>query len=465
MLRAFYTKTALYHTTIRFISSTIRLSSSGRGRFSNNSRNSIYKAHSVNSVPSGTRTFKMAASQHPLTGLYQPNQLKGLYYGPDVVKQHILSVLPSEQSKAFIVTGRSLATKTQLIKDLEGLLGPKRHAGTFGGIKEHAPVAQLDEATAQVEQDASIDTIISVGGGSPIDSAKAIVYRVYEKTSEGEAVAGVGASGKGKGGKGKWLRHIAIPTTLSAAECTALAGYTQSNGVKTGLAHPNIYPSYIFYDPKFGVHTPQHLFLSTGIRALDHAVETQYHPTATWVPSRLLALNAVGELFRLLPQYKADPTNEDVITGLFLAAYASLGFFGQNLKGGLGLSHTLGYALGSPYGIPHGVTSCLTLGHVVKLKARQDKKKNAEAIAAILPYIGEERSGDVVKDSDRVGERILGLVSDLGLKTTLTEKGVGRDQVDVIVERATGGLIPGKEKSQQDEETLRAVKELVERLY
>ncbi|EXJ91856.1 hypothetical protein A1O3_00406 [Capronia epimyces CBS 606.96] len=396
----------------------------------------------------------MAASLHPLAGLYQPNQLKGLYYGPSVVEKHLLSVLPGEQSKAFIVTGRSLATKTSLIKDVEALLTAKHHAGTFSGIKEHAPVAQLDEATALVLQDPSIDTVISVGGGSPIDSAKAIVYRVHEATK--------------KDGEGQWLRHITIPTTLSAAECTALAGYTGPDGVKTGVAHPNIYPAYIFYDGRFGAQTPPNLLLTTGLRALDHAVETQYHGSATWVPTRLVALSAIAELFRLLPAYKADPGNEDVVTGLFLAAFASLGLFGQNIQGSLGLSHTLGYALGSPYGIPHGVTSCLTLGHVVKLKARQSPD-NAAAIANILPYLGEQRSGDDLTDSVRVGDRILGLVADLGLNTTLTERGVGADQVDLIVSRATGGLALKKEKekksSQHDEETLKAVRKLVEGLY
>lgn len=392
-----------------------------------------------------TRAVKMDASLHPLSGLYKPNQLKGLYYGPDVVKAHILSTLPTESSKAFIVTGRSLATKTPLIKSLEELLSWKHHAGTFSNIREHAPVAQLDEATAQVQEDGTIDTIISVGGGSPIDSAKAILFRVHE-TSQ------------------KWLTHIAIPTTLSAAECTAMAGYTEANGVKTGIAHPNVYPSFVFYDPKFGAYTPPSLFLSTAVRSLDHAVETQYHPSATWIPTRLVALNAIGELFRLLPKYKANPKDEDVITGLFLAAYASLGFLGANLKGGLGLSHSLGYALGSPYGIPHGITSCLTLGHVVKLKARQSTE-NAENIATVLPYIGERRSGDDVKDSDLVGDRILGLVEELGLKTTLTEKGVGKDQLDIICERATGGLIPSKDKAPQEEQLLNAVRGLVEKLW
>ncbi len=394
---------------------------------------------------SRAKSTKMESSLHPLTGLYKPNNLKGLYYGPNVVKEHLLSALPTETSKAFIITGASLATKTPLIKSIEELLTSKHHAGTFSDIKQHAPVEQLDQATEIVKKDDSIDTIISIGGGSPIDSAKAITYRVNEKS-------------------GKWLLHITIPTTLSVAEGSAGAGYTQSDGVKTGIAHPNVYPQYIFYDPTFGVHTPPHLFLSTGFRALDHAVEMQYHPTATWIPCRLVALNAIAELFRLLPKYKDNPKDKDTITGLFLAAYATFVYLGLNTKGGLGLSHQLGYALGSPYGIPHGITSCLTLGHVVKLKARQ-KSDFAQNVAAILPYVGGQRSGDDVKDADEVGDKILGLVEEMGLKTTLTEKGVGKDQLDIICARATGGLTPQKEKTKQEEEMLKAVRGLVEKLW
>ena len=98
---------------------------------------------------------------------------------------------------------------------------------------------------------------------------------------------------------------------------------------------------YIFYDPGFGKYTPPALFASTGVRALDHAVEAQYHGTATLMPARWNGLVAIKELFELLPQYLKVPEDEDVITRLYLAAFASLGFIGQNLKGGLGLSHTL----------------------------------------------------------------------------------------------------------------------------
>ena len=322
-----------------------------------------------------------------------------------------------EKSKAFIITGSSLANKTSLVKSVESLLGSSRHAGTFSNIKQHAPVAELDKATDAVRNDDSIDTIISIGGGSPIDSAKAISYRLNEKS-------------------GRFLHHIAIPTTLSAAECTFNAGYTETNGQKTGVAHPECAPHAILYDSKFALETPEKLWMSTGLRALDHAVELLYHPTSTEVPCRQLTLIAAHDLFTYLPKYKSNPKDEDVITKLQLASYASLGFLGLNVKGGLGLSHTLGYALGSPYSIPHGITSCMTLGHVVKLKASTDPSA-ASQISRLCPFVGVTASGDDVKDGIAVGDAILKLVESLGLKSSLTEYKVDESEAHTITKTAT----------------------------
>lgn len=169
------------------------------------------------------------------------------------MKKHLLDCLPSEKSKAFIITGTSLANKTDLIKQVEELLG-SRHAATYSKIGQHAPIKQLDEATELVMNDKNVDTIVSIGGGSPIDSAKAISYRSHEKT-------------------GKWLYHITIPTTLSAAECTLAAGYTDENGMKTGVSHPEIAVHVILYDSKFMLDTPPWLLMSTAMRGMDHAVE------------------------------------------------------------------------------------------------------------------------------------------------------------------------------------------------
>lgn len=356
------------------------------------------------------------SSGHALSGLWEPNRLERMYYGPSSVEKHLISCLPTSHSKAFIITGSSLATKTPLIRQIEQLLGSERHAGTFSNIKQHAPVAQLDEATDAVGRESAIDTLISVGGGSPIDSAKAISYRMHEKS-------------------GKFLHHISIPTTLSAAECTFGAGYTNEDGVKIGIGHPRLAPNIIIYDAKFGAETPQKLWLSTAIRSLDHAVELMYHPTAVEMPAKTMALSAIEALFTYLPKSKEDPGNEDYITRLQLACFTSLFPVGTVIKSGLGLSHSLGYALGSPYGIPHGITSCLTLAGVVRLKAQHPD--DAAQLARILPYIGQTKSGDNEADAIKVGDAIDELVNSLGLGSTLKQYGVGEDQVPKITKTAT----------------------------
>jgi alcohol dehydrogenase class IV len=387
----------------------------------------------------------MESTLRPLAGLFQPTRLKALYYGPQTVRNSLLSCLPSISSKALIVTVPTLATKTPLIKQIEQLLGSRHHASTIHNIKEHAPIAQIDEASNLAQQNGHIDTVISVGGGSPIDSAKAISYRMHNKN-------------------GRFLTHISIPTTLSAAETTAFAGFTTEDGVKSTVYHPDLQASYVLYDPSFARHTPPTLFTSTGIRGLDHAVEMQYHPTATVMPCRQMALGAIHDFFNYLPQYHRNPTgvDDEVITRLYLASFSSMGFLGLNMKGGLGLSHALGYALGSPYGIPHGITSCLTLGHVVKVKARSNSE-HAASVAAILTALGLPRSGNDIEDADKVGDRILGLVADLGLNTTLTEKGVSRDQIDIITARATG-LKPGTTDT-EEQKTWINIRTLVQNLY
>ena len=102
-----------------------------------------------------------------------------------------------------------------------------------------------------------------------------------------------------------------------------------------------------------------------------------------------------------------------------------------------------------------GETSCLTLGDVVKLKA--EDAEDAKQIARLLPAIGGQASGDAREDAREVGGRIIELVATLGLRQTLTGKGVGKDQVPIIVGRATGGMIEGPMYD--------AVTHLVEGLY
>ena len=279
----------------------------------------------------------------PLFGLWKPqDHLKHLYYGSGCVDKYLISVLSSPSSKVFIISGTSIAIKTPLIQQLESLLGD-HHAGTYTGIKQHGQADGVEEATELVSQRPYIDTILSVGGGSPIDSAKTISFRIHERT-------------------GQFLTHIAIPTTLSAAECTAGGGFTRLDGTKIGFMHPGMGVSAIFYDAAIARFTPQRLWLATGMRAVDHAVETMYHPNASEVPWKALACWSLAALAEGLPSAKElhgseSEAADDVTTKLQLAAFASSGLRGSNFRGGMGLSHSLGHALGSPYGIPRESTT------------------------------------------------------------------------------------------------------------
>ena len=152
------------------------------------------------------------------------------------------------------------------------------------------------------------------------------------------------------------------------------------------------------------------------MRALDHAVELMYHPLASEIPTKRLCLEAIKDLFTYLPQSKATPEDAEIRTKLFLACYASL--FPFLFSGGVGLSHSIGHAIGATYAIPHGVTSCLSLAPVVRLKAGDPSE--AKQIARILPYINQPNSGDDSEDARMVAESIASLVNQLGLKTTLT---------------------------------------------
>lgn len=152
------------------------------------------------------------------------------------------------------------------------------------------------------------------------------------------------------------------------------------------------------------------------MRALDHAVELMYHPLASEIPTKRLCLEAIKDLFRYLPQSKTNPGDADIRTKLFLACYASL--FPFLFSGGVGLSHSIGHAIGASYAIPHGITSCLSLAPVVRLKASNPDE--AKQIARIVPYIDKQGTGNDSKDAQLVADAIAQLVEQLGLKTTLT---------------------------------------------
>jgi alcohol dehydrogenase class IV len=254
-------------------------------------------------------------------------------------------------------------------------------------IGQHAPMTQVrkgaDDAKAAV-----VDGIVSFGGGSAIDAAKIISVRVADRD-------------------GRALPHIALPTTLSVAELAAGAGYTNDSGDKAGMRDPRLMVETVIYDAELTLATPMELWLSTGIRALDHAVEGFLAP-GEHPFSDALALDSIRRLFFSLPRALAAPDDLDVRTENQLAAWFSFTLPGASAGG---LSHTMGKQIGARHGIPHGVTSCLLLPHVIRYLG----KEAPDRMLLLAQATG-------VDPADRVEE----LIASLGLPQHISQYDVGQ---------------------------------------
>ena len=291
--------------------------------------------------------------------------------------------------RAFVVTGRTLYEQTGLIRRAEALLGEK-HAGTFAGLGQHTPGSAVEAVAGEAEM-AAADLLVSVGGGSVIDGMKAVARQL------------------------DYPAQVAVPTTLSAAEWAHRVGVTdETKGRKSGFADTKAVPAVVVLDPETTVFTPGRLWLSTGIRALDHAVEGVLyggeHPVTD-----VTGLEGMRRLFEYLPRSKDNPQDTDVRGELQVAAWLS--YFAP-LNTPMGLSHALGRRIGASYGVPHGITSCITLApsldHMRKWVPEGRWKKLEEAFG-----------GDPA-------EKVAGLVEKLGLPNRLRDAGVPEDDLEEI---------------------------------
>jgi alcohol dehydrogenase class IV len=260
------------------------------------------------------------------------------------------------------------------------------------------------EAAIRTAGDAEVDGVVSFGGGSPIDAAKMLAVKLAER--DGSAARG--------------LPHIAVPTTLSAAELAAGAGYTDDAGNKAGMRDPRLLPDAAIYDAELTLATPMALWLSTGIRSLDHAVEGflagGVHPF-----SDVMALEAIRRLFDSLPRAKAVPADLSARTENQLAAWFSFTLPGPSAGG---LSHVMGKQIGARYGIPHGVTSCLLLPHVL----RYYETRMPERVALLSAAAGPDPA-----------DRVQGLIESLGLPQHIAAYGIGETEL-----RKAAGELAGK---------------------
>ncbi len=191
------------------------------------------------------------------------------------------------------------------------------------------------------------DALVSFGGGSPIDTCKVAMYGSLAKRE---------------------LVHIAVPTTLSAAEYTHAGGVTdESTRVKGGVWDPRVLPRTVINDPLLALETPDWLWITTGMRALDHAIECAYAIRHQPI-SDVLAAKSIQLMTKHLPLSIRTKGDESVAHRghcQFASWYSIYGAMNTRF----GLSHLLGHQIGPRWNVPHGVTSCITLPNAMRLMA------------------------------------------------------------------------------------------------
>ena len=313
--------------------------------------------------------------------------------------------------RAVIVTGATLGA-SPLVARVSAVLG-NGCASVFTGARQHVPgstVAALLHAIHAVDA----DCLVSLGGGSPIDTAKCAVHALIaspaaEIRSPRPDDAGVPI-------------HIAIPTTLSAGEFTDVAGMTdEATRIKHALRHPRLAPRTVIADPVLTLETPQWLWAASGIRALDHAIETLY-ASRPHVISQSLAARAIQMLVTHLPR-SIQGAADDILPHRAACQMAAwLAVFGVT-NVGFGLSHVLGHQVGPRWNVPHGVTSAVMLPHAMRFMAEAVPSRFAEIARSLdVPFHPDDPRQSALACADRTAA----FIARFGLPAHLRDVGVPR---------------------------------------
>src|SRR5947207_4034440 len=324
-------------------------------------------------------------------------------------------------SRGFLMVSGTLHRNTDEIHKIRESLG-RRAVGTFDAMPSHTPREAVIAAAEQARA-ADADLIVKVGGGSITDGAKAVQLCLANNVRTVEDIERIRVhKGVAPPMNAPTVRQISVPTTIAGGEFSAIAGVTNARiKVKEMLRHELVMPRAVILDPALTVHTPEWLFLSTGIRAVDHCVEgicsREAHPYADAQAVRRLSM-----LAQALPRVKADASDLDARMDCQIGTWLSMAPLSAGVP--MGASHGIGYVLGAVFDVPHGYTSCVMLPSVM----RWNKQDNAERQALV-----SEAMGQPGKDAADVLDRF---IRGLGLPRSLHDVRVGPEHFEAIAEQA-----------------------------
>jgi maleylacetate reductase len=363
-----------------------------------------------------------------ITGIHRYPPMDRVIYGMPFAEALSDEIQRTGSRSVCLLCSGTLARETSFVDCIRAVLGNKL-AGVSAKIGAHTPRMDV-VAAANAARDIRADALLTLGGGSITDAAKMVALCLGNDVTAPEQLdalrARISPDGKTErpAVRPPAIRSIAIPTTLSAGEFTWFAGCTDTaRRVKESFSHPLMLPQSVILDPAATAPTPEWLFLSTGIRAVDHAVEDICSSSPTPF-SDGTSMQALRLLSRGLPAVKARPENLEARLDCQLGAWMSI--MGSQNGVPKGASHGIGHVLGGTAGVPHGYTSCVMLPHVLRF----NEPVNAERQAMVSDALGRRgvKAGDAVAD----------LIAGLGLPHTLRGVGVKQEQLDEIARESMG---------------------------
>ena len=367
------------------------------------------------------------------SGVFNFLALDRVHFGVTAAEALQQEIAQRASERVVIVTSRTLNRTTSVVTDLAQQLGD-RVVGIFDQCVEHTPRDSVI-ALAAALREARADLVVSLGGGTVIDTVKIALLSLAQGIDHADALDQWHLKVNPDGTLHVPIvgtppcRQIAIPTTLSGAEFSDLGGATDTRtGIKHGFTGGFIGPVAVILDPAMTLHTPERLWLSTGIRAVDHAVEAICARNAQPFLDAL-GLRALKQLtgsLKRLDSEAIDPSRPESLQGRLDCQIGAWLAAMSIRRADYGASHGLGHALGADAGVPHGITSCVLLPTVMRY--------NAEVCADAL----NEISAALGHPDQPAADLIEALIRRLGLPTRISELGVGRERLAVIAEKAMG---------------------------
>lgn len=309
-------------------------------------------------------------------------------------------------SRALLVTDEALA-RSPLIEAAKTALG-KNLAGVFDRVVPDSGVETVN-AGAAAGREAKADAVVSVGGGSSIDTAKAISVLLKKGLTDVRPVLGYFTV------KEKPVPHVAVPTTAgTGSECTSMAVIKdREKNVKALMMDLNLIPPVGILDPELLLGLPPLLTAATGMDAMTHAVEamisTNYMP-----PADALAAHAIQLLLEYLPRAVQDGQDLEA-RSMTLIASAEAGQAFQNAF--VGVVHALAHALGGMFGVPHGIANAMFLAEGMAYNLPVTSAR----VAAVARAMGISASGNDQKDGEAAIAKMREFSRGLGLPQRLAD--------------------------------------------